>query len=191
MTRPAPRARPVARERTRPTQPVQRAAPATSVTPAIPSKKERERPAMRQVPARETPARTRPAPRSARPTPVREARATPSRQVPRTTPSRTVPSRATPTRRAPTDVRQVRRAEAEAKAPRANTLTKKVGSTSPAGLAVTMFLIIAVSIFAFTLLRGEEPGDLSKGQTKEELQKVMEYKKPGTSTNTGILRGIK
>lgn len=54
-----------------------------------------------------------------------------------------------------------------------------------------MLVIIAASIFAFSLLRSDDPGDLTNGQTKEELRKVMEYKKPGTSTNTGILRGIK
>lgn len=181
---------------TRP-RPAPRARPGTAVSSTRPRPAARPAPNTRERPERttNTTANARPRP-SSRPAP--NARPRPERPRPvraGTTTSTTRPRverRDRPVNPAPRErARPAPRVKASDEvAPRTGKRVERRDTKSLAGLGVTMLLVIAMSIFAFSILRGD-PGDLSDGQTKEELQKVMEYKKPGTSTNTGILRGIK
>lgn len=92
---------------------------------------------------------------------------------------------------APKKTRQVTGSRLSTKAYSRNKKREKWRKDAPGQFIIAMFLVVIVSFFAFNLLRGDDPTITNGTATKENMQDAMEYKKStGTSTNTGILRGI-
>lgn len=93
--------------------------------------------------------------------------------------------------RTKTKPRQVTGSRVSTKAHSRNQKREKWRKEAPGQFIIAMFLVVIVSFFAFNLLRGDDPTITNGTATKENMQDAMEYKKStGTSTNTGILRGI-